>query len=61
MEAAMRQWPAESLMEEQKQEGDLDTFGGELVGVAGAITLQQPMPLQFSQIIAELVEAVGCV
>jgi hypothetical protein len=35
-------------MEEQKQERDLDTLGGELVGVAGAIAFQQAMTLELA-------------
>ena len=46
-------------MEEQKQECDLNAFWGEAVGIAGAVALQQVVALEFSQIVAELVEAVG--
>ena len=46
-------------MEEQEQQGHLDAFGCELVGIAGAVALQQAMALEFAQIVAELVEAVG--
>ena len=43
-------------MEEQKQQGDLNTLQGEAVGVTVAVALQQPVPLELWQIVAELVE-----
>ena len=59
MEAAVGQRAAEALVEEQEQECDLDAFCRELVGVAAALALQQTVALQFAQVIAELVQAVG--
>ena len=59
VEAAVGQGAAEALMKEQEQERDLDAFRGELVSVARAIPSQQAVAFQFSQIVAELVEAVG--
>ena len=46
VEAAIGEGTAEALVEEQEQEGNLNAFGGESVGVAGAIALQQSMPLE---------------
>ena len=46
-------------MEEQEQQGHLDAFGSEPVGIAVAVALQQAVALEFAQIVAELVEAVG--
>jgi hypothetical protein len=46
-------------MEEQKQQCDLNTLRGEAVGVAATVALEQSVPLEFSQIVAELVETVG--
>jgi len=46
-------------MEENKQQGDLNALQGEAVGVAVAVTLQQPMRFELAQVVAELVEAVG--
>ena len=59
MEAAVGERTTEALVEEQEQEGNIDAFTGEPVGVATAIALQQSMPFQLAQIVAELVEPVG--
>ena len=59
VKAAVGQWAAETLVKEQEQQCDLHTFGGEAVGIAGAIALQQPVAFQFAQIVAELVQPVG--
>jgi len=45
MEAAVGDRSAEPFMEEQKEQGDLDTFGGETVGVTGTVALDQSVPL----------------
>jgi len=45
MEAAVGQRLAESLVEEQKKQRNLDLLGGETVGVAAAIALQQGVRL----------------
>ena len=37
----------------------MDAFGGELVGIAGAVAFEQPVSLEFSEVVAELVQAVG--
>jgi hypothetical protein len=59
VEAAIGEGTAEALVEEQEQEGKLNAFGGWSVGVAGAIALQQSMPLEFAEVVAKLVEGVG--
>ena len=46
-------------MEEQEQQGELNTLRGETVGIAGAVALQQAVPLEFSQIVTELVQTVS--
>ena len=61
VEAAVGERAAEAFVEEQKKQGDLNPLGGETVGVAGAVTLQQPVALQLVQVVAQLVEAVGAV
>src|SRR5437660_12864436 len=61
VEAAGGERAAEAFVEEQKKQGDLNPLGGETVGVAGAVTLQQPVALQLAQVVAQLVEAVGAV
>ena len=46
-------------MEEQEQQSDLDTFRGETVSVTGTVTLDQFMPLEFAEVVAQLVRAVS--
>src|SRR5271163_120277 len=58
VEAAVGEWAAEPLVEEKKEQGDLDAFGGETVGVSGSITLQQPVAFELAQVVAQSVEAV---
>jgi hypothetical protein len=58
VEAAVSEGTAESFMEEQKQERNVNAFGGESVGVAAAIALRKAMAFQLPQIVAELVESV---
>ena len=45
MEAAVGEWAAETFVEEQKEQRNLNPLGGETVGIAGAVTLQQTGPL----------------
>jgi len=59
VEAAVGQGTAEALVEEQKQERHLKAFGGQPVGIAGAIALEQVVPLRFAQVIAELALSVS--
>ena len=59
VKAAVGKGTTEPLMEEQKQHRDLDTLEGEAVGITVAVALEQPVPLELSQIVAELIEAVG--
>ena len=61
MKAAVGQRPTEALVKEEKQQGDVDTFRGEPVAVAGTIALKQAVAFEFTQIIAELVESIGFV
>jgi hypothetical protein len=37
----------------------LDTFRGETVSVTGTVTLDQSVPLEFAQVVAQLVQAVS--
>ena len=55
MEAAVGERAAEPFVEEQKEQRDLNPFGGEPVGVAGAVTLQQTVAFELAQVVAELV------
>jgi len=59
VEAAVGERAAEAFVKEQKEQCNLNPLGGKTVGVAGAVTLQQPMALQLAQVVAELVLAVG--
>src|SRR6202022_502786 len=61
VEAAVGERPAEAFVEEQKEQGNLNPFGSEIVGVAGVVALQQAVPLELAQVVAELVQAVGAV
>ena len=61
VEAAVGERAAEPFVEEQEEQRNLDAFGGETVGVAGAVALQQPVAFELAQVVAELVEAVGAV
>ena len=40
MEAAIGEGTAEALVEEQEQQGNVDSFAGQAVGIAAAIALQ---------------------
>ena len=55
VEPAVGQRTAQAFVEEQEQQRHLQTFGGEVVGVAGAVALQEPMPFQLAEIVAEWV------
>src|SRR5947208_1146372 len=59
VEPAIGQRTAEAFVEEQEQQRHLHTFGGEVVGIAGAVALQELMPFQLAEIVAELVQPVG--
>ena len=59
VETAVGNRSAEAFMEEQEQQRHLDPLGSEAVGVTGAITFEQSVPLELAQVVAELVEAVG--
>src|SRR6201988_3319838 len=61
VKAAVGERAAEPFVKEQEEQGDLNAFGGETVGVAGSVTLQQPVGFELAQVVAELVETVGAV
>jgi hypothetical protein len=46
-------------MKEEKEQGDLDAFGREAVGVAGSVPLEQAVALELAQIVAQLVETIA--
>ena len=48
MEAAMGEWAAESFVEEEEEQGDLNAFRGEPVRVSGSVTLQQPVAFELA-------------
>lgn len=59
VEAAVGQRTTEALVEEPEQERDLDPFGREPVGVAGAMAFEEAVSFQLAEIVAELVQPVG--
>ena len=61
VETAVCERTAESFVEEEEQQRNLDAFWGEAVGVAGSIPLQQAVAFEFAQVVAQLVDGVACV
>src|SRR6201998_4070989 len=61
VKAAVGKRTAEPFVKEQEEQGDLNPFWGETVGVAGSVTLQQPVVFELAQVVTELVEPVGAV
>ena len=61
VETAVCERTAESFVEEEEQQRNLDAFWGEAVGVAGSIPLQQAVAFEFAQVVAQLVDAVTSV
>ena len=59
MKTAVGQWSAKAFVKEEKQQCDLDSLGGEVVAVSGAITLKKTMAFEFAQVITELIETVS--
>ena len=59
VEAAVGQGTAKALVEEEEQECDLEAFGGEAVGIAAAVALEERVAFQLAQMVAELVQAIG--
>jgi hypothetical protein len=55
VEAAVGERAAEAFVEEQKEQGNLNSFGGETVGVAGTVALQQAVAFELAQVVAELI------
>ena len=40
---------AQPFVEEEKEQRNLNPFGGETIGVAGAVALQQPMAFELAK------------
>ena len=55
VKAAVGERAAEPFVEEQEEQGDLNAFWGETVGVAGSVTLQQAVGFELAQVVTELV------
>ena len=53
MKQAVGKGSAEALVEEQKQESHLDSFGGEPIGVTRAVPLQQAVGFELAKIVAQ--------
>ena len=47
--------PHSRLWKKSKEQRNLNPFGGETIGVAGAVALQQPMAFELAQVVAELI------
>ena len=58
MEAAIGKRTTKPFVKEQEEQGDVEPFGGQAVGVAASIALQQTVPFELAQITAKLVESV---
>ena len=58
VEAAVGQGAAESLVEEKKQQSDLEALVGEAVNIARAVPFQQGMALEFAEIVTKLIQSV---
>ena len=56
--AAIGKGSAKPLVKEQEQQGDIDAFRGEPVGVTLGVAFEQSMAFQPPEIVAELVESV---
>jgi hypothetical protein len=56
--SAVGERTAEALVKEQEQECDVNTFDGQAIGVAAAVTFEQSVAFEFPQIVAELIESV---
>jgi hypothetical protein len=52
MKAAVSEGAAQPFMKEEKEQGDLNSFRGEAVGIGGNVTLQQGMAFELAQIAA---------
>src|SRR5437588_10591925 len=61
VKTAVGERAAEPFVKEQEEQGDVNPFWGETVGVAGSVTLQQPVGLELAQVVTELVQPVGAV
>jgi hypothetical protein len=46
-------------VKEEEQESNLNAFGGEAVGVARSVALEEAVPFELAQIVGQLVEAVA--
>src|SRR4029077_6260837 len=61
VKGALGEGGAGPFVKEQEEQGDLNPVWGETVGVAGSVTLQQPVGFELAQVVAELVEPEGAV
>jgi hypothetical protein len=50
VKAAIGERAAEPFVKEQEEQGDLNPFRGETVGVAGSVTLQQAVGFELAQV-----------
>jgi hypothetical protein len=59
VEAAVGERSAQPFMEQQEEQRDLDPLGGEAVGVARTVALEQGVALELAQVVAQPVQSVG--
>src|SRR5215471_18965439 len=59
MKEAVGQGATDPLVKENEEQGNLQALGGQAIGVAAAVALEQAMGSELSQVIAELSEAVA--
>jgi hypothetical protein len=59
VEAAVGEWSAEAFVEEQEEQRDVNALGGQAVSIAAPIALQQAVPFELAQIVAELIQFVA--
>ena len=57
VEAAVGERSAQAFVEEEEEQRHLDAFWREAVGVSRAVTLDEAMPFELAQVVAQLVEA----
>ena len=58
VEPAVGERSAQALVKEQEEQCDLHAFWGQAIGIVGPVALDQCMPFELAQIVAQLVETV---
>jgi hypothetical protein len=58
-EATVGEEAAEAFVKEEKEQRDLASLWRETIGIAGSVALKEAVLFELTQVVAELVEAVG--